>query len=80
MELEKQHLEGYHNRIAYFGRVLPGGSGDKIMDGPAADDPPPPTRLIGVYEHGDFFLHRRGERKVEQKIGRPRKEKPPSPR
>lgn len=25
VELEKQHVEGYHNRIAYFGRVLAGG-------------------------------------------------------
>ncbi|CAM9545856.1 unnamed protein product, partial [Scytosiphon promiscuus] len=59
VELEKQHVEGYHNRIAYFGRVLSGGgSPDKIIDGPAADDPVPPTRLVGVYEHGDFVLHR----------------------
>lgn len=60
VELEKQHVEGFHNRIAYFGRVLSGvGSGDKIIDGPAANDPVPPTRLVGVYEHGDFVLHRR---------------------
>lgn len=56
VELEKQHVEGYHNRIAYFGRVLSGFSGDKI-DGPL-DGLPPPTRLVGVYEHGDFVLHR----------------------
>lgn len=59
MELEKQHVEGYHNRIAYFGRVLSGGGGDKI-DGPP-DDTPPPPRLVGVYEHGDFVLHRRDD-------------------
>lgn len=56
MELEKQHVEGYHNRIAYFGRVLSGVSSDKT-DGPL-DGSPPPTRLVGVYEHGDFVLHR----------------------
>lgn len=56
VELEKQHVEGYHNRIAYFGRVLSGVSVDKI-DGPL-DGSPPPTRLVGVYEHGDFVLHR----------------------
>lgn len=56
MELEKQHVEGYHNRIAYFGRVLSGGGGDK-MDDPLGETPPPP-RLVGVYEHGDFVLHR----------------------
>eukprot|EP00752_Nemacystus_decipiens_P014784 g13162.t1 len=56
VELEKQHVEGYHNRIAYFGRVLSGVSADKI-DGPP-DGSPPPTRLVGVYEHGDFILHR----------------------
>lgn len=56
VELEKQHVEGYHNRIAYFGRVLSGVSADK-MDGPL-DDSHPPTRLVGVYEHGDFVLHR----------------------
>lgn len=58
VELEKQHVEGYHNRIAYFGRVLSGVSADKI-DGPL-DGSPPPTRLVGVYEHGDFVLHRYG--------------------
>lgn len=61
VELEKQHVEGYHNRIAYFGRVLgggggggPGGAGGSGRMHDAANS----IRLVGVYEHGDFILRR----------------------
>lgn len=63
-------MEGYHNRIAYFGRLLAGGGGRSAGDKggqPAAteatgaagvDDAARTVRLVGVYEHGDFVLHR----------------------
>lgn len=60
VELEKQHVESYHNRIAYFGRVLAGGSsggpGSQVVAG--AMDDTNSVRLVGVYEHGDFILRR----------------------
>lgn len=57
VELEKQHLEGYHNRIAYFGRVLAGSSGGEKSRG-GLENGGTPVRLVGVYEHGDFVLHK----------------------